>query len=80
MIFRKHISLEPNKVEKIVQTCVLLHNYLKRNAQPPGTFDIEDLDSGTVRPGLWRNDPKQFYSMLPLKIVPNKSLHEVYKG
>lgn len=47
-IFRKPIPLEPSKVEKIVQTCVLLHNYLRRNAEskinytPPGSFDIED--------------------------------------
>ncbi|XP_050501502.1 uncharacterized protein LOC114342461 [Diabrotica virgifera virgifera] len=81
-IFRKPILLEPPKVEKIVQTCVLLHNYLRRNTEskntytPPGSFDVEDIDSGTIRNGSWRNESQPTASMLPLKPVARKSLQE----
>lgn len=81
-IFRKPILLEPSKVEIIVQTCVLLHNYLRRNTEskdqctPPGSFDVEDLDSGTIRNGLWRNEMQPSESMLPLRNVPRKPLQE----
>lgn len=81
-ILRKPILLEPFKAEKIVQTCVLLHNYLRRNAEskdrysPPGSFDIDDLDSGTIRHGSWSNDSEPIESMLPLKNIARKPMEE----
>nr|CAI5835920.1 unnamed protein product [Callosobruchus analis] len=81
-IFRKPILLEPSKVEKIVQSCVLSHNYLRRNAKstnrytPPGSFDIEDVDSGTIKSGLWRNESQPSESMLPVRHVAKESSQE----
>lgn len=82
-VLRKPMLLEPDKVEKIVQTCVLLHNYLRRNPEskdnynPPGSFDMEDLDSGTIiTPGSWRKDTEPHQSLLPLRRVARKPLQE----
>jgi len=47
-IFKKPISIELEKVSIITMTCVLLHNFLRRNETaasiytPPGTIDISD--------------------------------------
>lgn len=81
-IFRKPIVLEPEKSEKILQTCMLLHNYLRRNVQSknnytlPGAFDIEDIDSGTIRNISWRYESLPTESMLPIRSVASKSLQE----
>lgn len=82
LFFRKPILLKPPKVGKIVLTCVLLHNYLRRNAEsknnytPPGSFDLEDIDSGTIRNGSCKNESQPTESILPPKSVARKSLQE----
>ncbi|XP_050293936.1 uncharacterized protein LOC126734379 [Anthonomus grandis grandis] len=61
-IFRKPMQLEPEKASKIVLTCVLLQNFLRRSRSsthvytPPGTFDTEK-DGHTV-PRSWRQDQR----------------------
>nr|CAH7738817.1 unnamed protein product [Callosobruchus chinensis] len=76
--------LQPEKAEKIVLTCVLLHNYLRKNAKtrssynPPGTFDKEDLETGTIEPGSWRRDPQPSASFLPLMNIPRKASMEAW--
>nr|CAH7715382.1 unnamed protein product [Callosobruchus chinensis] len=76
--------LQPEKAEKIVLTCVLLHNYLRKNAKtrssynPPGTFDKENLETGTIEPGSWRRDPQPSASFLPLMNIPRKATMEAW--
>lgn len=61
-VLRKPLLLEPEKVKKIISTCVYLHNYLRNSNQsklhytPGGTFDSEDKDTGEIIPGNWRRD------------------------
>jgi len=51
--------LEPDKAERVVMTCVYLHNFLRKNKiskniyTPNGTFDSEI--NGEFREGTWRN-------------------------
>lgn len=76
-VFRRPISLGPKKVENIVLACILLHNFLRRNAQsaqiytPHGTFDSEDLDTGVITPGSWRSQDEG--GLLNLQRIPRKS-------
>nr|CAH7744377.1 unnamed protein product [Callosobruchus chinensis] len=84
-VLRKPMLLQPEKAEKIVLTCVLLHNnYLRKNAKtrssynPPGTFDKEDLETGTIEPGSWRRDSQPSASFLPLMNIPRKASMEAW--
>jgi len=49
--------LEPEKATIVTLTCVHLHNFLRKSFSsrtsytPPGSFDLEDLDGGTIIPG-----------------------------
>jgi hypothetical protein len=77
-VFRKPMLLQPEKVDKIVLACVHLHNYLRKHSSkatynPPGTFDSEQLDNGTVETGSWRRDHQNLQSFLPIRQVPRKS-------
>nr|CAH7738818.1 unnamed protein product [Callosobruchus chinensis] len=62
----------------------VLHNYLRKNAKtrssynPPGTFDKEDLETGTIEPGSWRRDPQPSASFLPLMNIPRKASMEAW--
>ncbi|VVC46177.1 Harbinger transposase-derived nuclease domain [Cinara cedri] len=53
-VFRKPMLLQPENVEKAVLACVYLHNYLRKSSlskkryTPPGAFDSEQLDTGTI--------------------------------
>ncbi len=61
-VFLSPIRLSPEKVETIVLACCTLHNYLRskntsRNVYtPPGSFDNENTDTGSVTPGTWRQE------------------------
>jgi len=55
-VFRKPMLLQPKKVDKIVLACVYLPHYSRKHSSKntynlPGTFDSEQLDSGTVETG-----------------------------
>lgn len=79
-IFRKPMQLEPEKASKIVLTCVLLHNFLRKSRSskniytPPGTFDAEN--DGESIPGSWRQDQAPNSSFLALNRKPRKSGHQ----
>ena len=40
--------------------CIHLHNFLRKSEtsrmayNPPGTFDVDDIDNGTIIDGSWR--------------------------
>lgn len=81
-VLRKPILLQPEKADKIVLACVHLHNYLRASTtskgtyNPPGTFDIEDLDNGTLIEGAWRKESQNMESLLPLRKIPRKACTE----
>lgn len=72
------ILLEPEKVQEITMTRVLLHNFLRRSKSssslytPPGVFDSENKD-GIIVPGSWRFEQNDLGSMFPLQRVPRRS-------
>lgn len=78
-VLRKPMLFQPEKVEKIVILCALLHNYLrsntntKQNYTPLGSYDIEDLDSGEIIEGSWRKDQEYLESFLPIQCVGRKN-------
>jgi len=61
-IFRKPFFDKPSTAEDITLACVYLHNFLRRNSvakqlhSPPGTFDFENIDDGTMIEGEWRRE------------------------
>lgn len=76
-ILRKPFLLQPQKVETIVMTLVLLHNFLRRSSSctvytPQGSIDSENTENGEVIPGAWRNDTEGT-SFHPLQIIPRRS-------
>lgn len=79
-VFRKPIALHPTKVESVVLTCISLHNFLRRDAKsvrtytPPGTFDIEDLETGAITPGFWRLEDER--TLLDLQRIPRNASQE----
>nr|CAI5847438.1 unnamed protein product [Callosobruchus analis] len=76
-ILRMPMMLCPDKANKIIKTCVLLHNFLRRSAtsrtsySPQGTFD--DEQNGKFIPGSWRSDNEGLVSLKPLHSVPRRS-------
>lgn len=76
-IFRRPVILEPEKVQEIAITCVLLHNFLRKSKSssslytPPGVFDSENND-GIIVPGSWRPEKNDLGSMFPLQRVPKR--------
>nr|CAI5845000.1 unnamed protein product [Callosobruchus analis] len=82
-IFRTPILLNPEKANVIVQTCVLLHNFLRRSKTsrnsytPTGTFDVEV--EGNFVAGSWRNDNDGITSFKPLKRIARKPKNDAEK-
>lgn len=77
-VFRKPMLLQPEKVEKVVLACVHLHNYLRKSSSkntytPPGAFDSEQLDTGTIERGTWRKDQQSSQSFLSISQIARKS-------
>nr|CAI5845001.1 unnamed protein product [Callosobruchus analis] len=83
-IFRTPILLNPEKANVIVQTCVLLHNFLRRSKTsrnsytPTGTFDVEV--EGNFVAGSWRNDNDGITSFKPLKRIARKPKNDAEKA
>ena len=64
------INLAPEKVELIVLSCVVLHNFLRRKLgnsiyMPTGCTDMEDPETNRHIPGSWRSEP-QPQGLLPI--------------
>lgn len=58
-IFKRNITLPPQKVRKIVLACCHLHNFLSKrriNYIRRDDVDFEDIQTGTIIPGSWRAD------------------------
>lgn len=76
-VLYKPINVHPKKVQKIVLACVILHNMLLRETGDeyiePGILDEENLATGTISEGLWRQDMQ----LLELKRVPRRPSDEV---
>lgn len=78
-IFKKPISLAPEKVSIITMTCILLHNFLRRSETsasiytPPGTIDSYDNFGSITQPGSWRNEVVGNCALRPLNQIPRRS-------
>lgn len=71
-ILHTTINVDLKHVQSIVLACAYLHNFLRRNTtaqalySPPGSFDREDIDVGTVIPGSWRLDEQHLADLRKL--------------
>lgn len=71
-VLRKPLLLAPKRVEIVVLAVCSLHNWLlsdKYSANvytPEGTFDRENLETGEMIHGSWRNEELAAESFLPL--------------
>jgi len=78
-VFRKPMLLQPEKVENAVLACVQQHNNLRRSSSSkntytlPGSFDAEQLDTGTIERATWRKDQQSSRSFLSISQVARKS-------
>jgi len=78
-IFKKPISLAPEKVSIITMTCILLHNFLRWSETsasiytPPGTIDLYDNFGSITQPGSWRNEVVGNYALRPINQIPRRS-------
>lgn len=75
-ILHKTIDLHVENTKKVVLACAYLHNFLRRSSQslnlysPPGVFDNEDIDTGRIIPGSWRNNE---LDLTGLQSIPRNS-------
>ncbi|XP_022169591.1 protein ALP1-like [Myzus persicae] len=82
-VLRKPMLLEPKKATIITLTCVHLHNFLRKSFSsrtsytPPGIFDIEDLDGGTIIPGQWRRDQNNLTPLARIGRKPSLAAQEI---
>lgn len=54
-VFKKPVQLQPESVQLLTMTCVLLHNF-RQIYTPRGTFDSYNENGTLVQPGLWRSE------------------------
>jgi len=57
-VFRRPISLTPEKTIKLVKAACALHNWIRKNGKLTNfiSVDIEDTEMGRIIPGSWCND------------------------
>lgn len=75
-VFRRPFSLEPEKVRAITVATITLHNWLRKDSIYGKVYvsrdlvDKEDVDTGTIINGSWRDDPptESWHSLTPNKI------------
>lgn len=57
-VFSRPIELKPETIDKVIWAACSLHNWLKKTAPgyylPQQAVDREDLNTGTIIPGQWR--------------------------
>lgn len=72
-IFQRPMMLHPDKAQKLVMTCLYLHNFLRRQKEsrtkymPSQSIDREDLSSNAVTAGSWRNEANKFQGIRNLE-------------
>ncbi|XP_066429067.1 putative nuclease HARBI1 [Eleutherodactylus coqui] len=70
-IFHTAINLRPEKIDKVVLACCVLHNFLRRrdtlSYSPPAMFDNENVDTLEVNPGEWRSEAQRMVPLQPLQ-------------
>lgn len=77
-VFRKPLEVKVDTAANVVLCCVYLHNFLRRQHSssilytPPGSFDVEDTDTGSIVDGIWRSEIKNYTAIQPLTTVPRK--------
>jgi len=78
-ILRKPLLLQPEKVSKIVMTCVLLHNFLRKNKTSSSKYasreSFDNEDEVKLIHGSWRQD-NNMTSLLPIRKIPRRSAIE----
>lgn len=66
-IFVKPITLEPNKVDKVIFAAVSLHNWLQMTSKSqyitPGPIDIDYVENGRVIPGHWTQELQEVFGL-----------------
>ncbi|CAF4945811.1 unnamed protein product [Pieris macdunnoughi] len=76
-IYRRPIDLDPITVLEITMTCVLLHNFLRKNSPdrytPPGTFDTIDRNCEIITRGSWRKYEEVYNAIQNMPNVPRRS-------
>lgn len=78
-VFRKPMLLQETTATRVTLACLYLHNFMRRDTEtrshynPPGTYDIEDTETGTILPGSWRMDHSANDTLFPLARIPRKS-------
>lgn len=78
-VFRKPMLLQETAATVITLACLHLHNFMRRHEEsrarynPPGTYDIEDTQTGIVTPGSWRMDNLKNSALMPFHRIPRKS-------
>ena len=59
-VFSKPIELKPETIDKVICAACSIHNWLRKtdpgNYMPPQSIDREDLNTGNVIPGMWREN------------------------
>lgn len=59
-IFSRPIDLKPETTDKVIWAACSLHNWLRKTAPgnylPSQAVDREDLNTGNITPGLWREN------------------------
>ena len=53
--------LSPENVEKVTLASCTLHNFLCEPSEytPPGTFDVENIETGSVKHGDWHSQVEE---------------------
>ena len=65
-VFFTSIALEPHKMENIVLTACVLHNYMREESvKRTDVSDADDSHAHDIIPGEWRNDPQLKQAALP---------------
>ncbi|KAJ8865773.1 hypothetical protein PR048_033295 [Dryococelus australis] len=83
-VFLRPISLHRDKGKTVALTCIYLHNFLRQNTaaidvySPPGTFDVQDMDNGTVCPGSWKSDVQDANGLVQLQQLPRPATAAQY--
>ena len=71
-IFLTAIPLAPETVEKVVLASCSLHNFFtykssSRMHTPAGSVDVENIETGAIRPGDWRVEQNRIMTPLGLQ-------------